>query len=72
VNETIEQGAIDALKKAVTKAGSQTALANALNISPQAVQQWLSGNRVVPVKRAKAIEKLTGIKRKQLRPDIFA
>ena len=42
-------------------------LAEKLGISRQAVQQW----RKVPVGRARTIERITGIPREELRPDIF-
>jgi DNA-binding transcriptional regulator YdaS (Cro superfamily) len=71
MNDTAKSLAIEALNKAITIAGSQTKLAEKLKITPQAVQQWLVGGRYVPVKRASEIERLTGVKREQLRPDIF-
>lgn len=42
-------------------------LADQLGISRQAVYQW----RQVPATRARAIEKLTGMSREELRPDIY-
>ena len=64
--------ACDALQSAIDTAGSQTKLASSLGISPQAVQQWVNGFRLVPANRAIEIEILTGVKRELLRPDIFA
>ena len=43
------------LEKTIRHFGSQTALANALDIKPQAVQQW----RRVPASRALQVERLT-------------
>ena len=42
-------------------------LAMQLEISKQAVHQW----RQVPATRARAIERITGIPREELRPDVF-
>ena len=42
-------------------------LASRLGISKQAVHQW----RQVPATRAREIERITGISREELRPDIF-
>lgn len=56
-----------ALQRAIVAAGSQSALAIALGIKRQAVSNW----RRVPPGRVLAIEKLTGISRHVLRPDIY-
>ncbi len=50
------------------KAGGSTALAKALGgITPQAVSQW----KRVPADRTIEVEKITGVSRHDLRPDIF-
>lgn len=60
------------ISEAVTKfQGGQAALARELGISPQAVNQWVTGRRPVPVRWALQIERLTGISRYDLRPDVF-
>ena len=56
------------LQKALQAAGSQSALARALGITAQSVQQW----KRVPAERLVEIERVTGISRADLRPDIFA
>jgi DNA-binding transcriptional regulator YdaS (Cro superfamily) len=48
--------------------GRAVRLASALGISPGAVSQW---DRV-PAERVAEIEQVTGIPRRQLRPDLFA
>lgn len=48
--------------------GRAVRLASALGITPGAISQW---DRV-PIERVAEVEQLTGIPRKQLRPDIFA
>jgi DNA-binding transcriptional regulator YdaS (Cro superfamily) len=61
-----------AIKKAIEIIGSQTALAEKLGCTPQAVQQW-EASGTVPVKRVIGIEQATGgvITRHELRPDIY-
>jgi DNA-binding transcriptional regulator YdaS (Cro superfamily) len=56
-----------ALKKAIENAGGCAALAKKLGISPPAVSQW----KRVPHTRVLTVEKLTGVSRYQLRPDLY-
>jgi DNA-binding transcriptional regulator YdaS (Cro superfamily) len=58
-----------ALKEAKDAVGGASGLAHALNneISPQAISQW----KRVPAQRAASVERVTGIPRHRLRPDIF-
>jgi len=58
------------VKKAIDKAGGQSALARSLNITPQAVQRWASKDRV-PHMQVIPVEKITGISRHELRPDLY-
>jgi DNA-binding transcriptional regulator YdaS (Cro superfamily) len=62
-----EKIADEGLRLAVTKAGSFNALAKALGMSPQSLMEW----RRVPSHRILQVEKLTGIDRKKLRPDLY-
>ena len=55
------------IQRAITAAGSVSALAKALGIAPQAISQW----RRVPADRAKLIETAFGIPRHELRPDLW-
>lgn len=50
--------------------GSQARLALLVGVTPSAVNQWISGNRPVPIERCVAIEKATKgmVTRKDLRP----
>lgn len=47
--------------------GRRTALAEQLGITPGAISQWSQ----VPPERALDIERITGISRHELRPDVF-
>jgi DNA-binding transcriptional regulator YdaS (Cro superfamily) len=55
------------LRKACDKAGGVTALANKLGITRAAIYHWDK----VPAERVVEIEKLTGVAREELRPDLF-
>lgn len=56
-----------ALREAIAAAGGARALSRALGIAHQAISKW---ERVPPL-RVLEVERLTGISRHQLRPDIF-
>ena len=58
------------IEKAVRLAGNQSALARAVNVSPQAVQQWVESGRVSH-KKVIEVERATGVSRTELRPDIY-
>ncbi len=62
-----ENLAIKALTDAIVAAGSSSALARCIGVSPQAVAQW----KVVPAERVLSVETATGISRYELRPDVF-
>lgn len=58
-----------ALKQAVAAAGTQQRLATALGVRQSCVSNWLV--RGVPPERCLHIEKVTGVSRYDLRPDVF-
>ena len=58
------------LELVIEKVGSPTKLAKACGVTPQAVNGWKVRGQI-PAGKCKTVEKLTGIKRKELRPDIF-
>jgi DNA-binding transcriptional regulator YdaS (Cro superfamily) len=60
-----------ALERAVTIAGSQTALANMIGTSQTHVWYWLNKAKRLPAERAVQIEQATGVPRHELRPDIW-
>jgi DNA-binding transcriptional regulator YdaS (Cro superfamily) len=55
------------LTRAISLKGSAKALAAAIGVSPQALSQW----RRVPVERVLDVERVTGVPRHELRPDIY-
>ncbi len=58
----------EALELAKTKAGGPSGLADKLgDITPQAISQW----KRVPAERVIDVERVTGISRHRLRPDVF-
>jgi DNA-binding transcriptional regulator YdaS (Cro superfamily) len=55
------------LERAIDAAGGLTGLADALGISKQAVAQWDS----VPPLRVLEVERVSGVSRHELRPDLY-
>ncbi len=55
------------LAKAIAKVRTITALADKLGLTAQAVSQWDS----VPSDRCLEVERVTGVTRYELRPDIY-
>jgi DNA-binding transcriptional regulator YdaS (Cro superfamily) len=58
---------MNGLKKAIKAAGGPVAFANALGINRQAVWAW----KQIPAERIIEIERLTGVPREELRPDLY-
>jgi len=57
--------------EAVERAGGISALAMALNVTPQAVWKWVHEQGRVPATRVLEVERVSGVPREQLRPDVF-
>lgn len=57
------------IEKAVEKAGGRGAVARELGVTPEAVRQWIINS--IPAKRAIDLERLSGVHRKLLRPDLW-
>lgn len=57
----------EALSRAIKSAGGLAKLAEPLGISMQAVSQWDE----VPALRVLAVERLSGVPRHELRPDLY-
>ena len=55
------------LAKAIAKVKTITALAEKLELTAQAVSQW----DTVPADRCLEVERVTGVSRYELRPDIY-
>lgn len=55
------------LARAIGNVGKAKALAEALGITPQALSQW----QQVPPLRVLEVERITGIPRHELRPDLY-
>jgi DNA-binding transcriptional regulator YdaS (Cro superfamily) len=57
----------EALADAIEKAGNASELSRRLNVTPQAVGQWT----VCPALRVLDVERITGVSRHDLRPDVY-
>ena len=57
------------LTKAIEVAGSMRKLAHMLDLHHHAVQQWVRAR--VPADRIVEIERITGVPREELRPDLY-
>jgi DNA-binding transcriptional regulator YdaS (Cro superfamily) len=55
------------LKAAVKAMGTRYALAKALGVEPSTVQRW----QRIPAERVVEVERVTGVPREQLRPDLY-
>jgi len=56
-----------ALKRAIKEAGGQAEFARLMGITAQAVSQWDE----VPPLRVLAVERISGVSRQELRPDLY-
>ena len=57
----------EALKRAIEAVGGLAGLAGPLGVTPQAISQWDE----VPPLRVIAVERVSGISRHDLRPDLY-
>lgn len=57
----------EGLRRAIEAVGGLAALADPLGITVQAVSQWDE----VPPRRVLAVEKISGVSRHELRPDLY-
>lgn len=62
------QGAMSELQSFLTKRGAVSELARGLGITHGAIVQWRGR---VPASRVVEVERLTGIPRESLRPDLY-
>jgi len=61
----------EALQQAVLNAGSQSAFARSLNVTQAAVWKWLRKSKELPAEYVLTAERLYGVSRHLLRPDIY-
>lgn len=59
------------LRKAVAIAGGQASLAREIGTKQQNIWAWLQKGGRVPAEFAAPIERVTGVSKQELRPDIF-
>jgi len=62
---------LDALQKAIEIVGGQTNLAHHCKTSQQRVWNWLHRDKAVPAEYVIRIEIASGVKRHELRPDLY-
>jgi DNA-binding transcriptional regulator YdaS (Cro superfamily) len=60
-----------ALQAAVTAARSQRNFAKKLGVAQTTVWKWLQSSKKLPAEHVLTVEKLFGISRHELRPDIY-
>ncbi|MCH7421280.1 YdaS family helix-turn-helix protein [Shewanella sp. MM_2022_3] len=58
------------IRDLIPKGLPQSAIADACNVTQQAVVQWLNNNQI-PARRVKAFSKITGIAPEKLNPEVF-
>jgi hypothetical protein len=66
--QSLEAQARAAMRELRAERGALSRLAVKLGISAQAVHLW----QLVPIARVLEVERITGISRRRLRPDLFA
>ena len=59
------------ITKAIQISGSQSAVARQLGISQPRLWYWLNKGQLVPAEYVLSFEKITGISRQEIRPDIY-
>ena len=62
---------LEALQLVVAKAGSQCGLARQLGVSNTAVWKWVQSTKRMPTEHVLTAERLYGVSRHDLRPDIY-
>jgi DNA-binding transcriptional regulator YdaS (Cro superfamily) len=55
------------LRELFRKVGTASEFAKAIGVTPQAISQWVK----VPIWKAAEVERVTGVPRSELRPDIW-
>jgi DNA-binding transcriptional regulator YdaS (Cro superfamily) len=68
--EALKKAAMEALREAVRRCGGPTGLAKRMRLNQSTVSMWLF-RESTPPERCADIEAATGVRREELRPDIF-
>lgn len=58
------------IRATIQRAGGQSAVARALGVRQQSVQQWIASGRIPPC-RVLGLSRLTGVPPSLLRPDLY-
>jgi DNA-binding transcriptional regulator YdaS (Cro superfamily) len=58
------------IDRIIQAAGSQAELARRLKLRQQSIQEWVQRGRV-PAERVLEVERVSGVPRHQIRPDIY-
>lgn len=66
----IEVPSVTGIKQAIAAIGTGKALAQRLGLSPMAVSGWVKRDKI-PAERVLEIERITGVSRHELRPDLY-
>lgn len=66
-----DEAQIAALRAAVGRVGSQSAMARLLGIAQPSVWRWLARELPLPAEHVLKVERETGISRHDLRPDLY-
>lgn len=62
---------MNGIDKLIEHFGSQAKAAKGLEVTRQTVNSWVKGRSRIPAEKAVFIEKITGISRRELRPDLW-
>jgi DNA-binding transcriptional regulator YdaS (Cro superfamily) len=68
--ETEKRRMSQAMARACSSVGGQATLARAIGRPEQTVSDWTSGNSLVDPELVVEIERITGVSRHELRPDL--
>lgn len=60
-----------ALRRAIAKVGSQSAMARLLGVSQAAVSKWVRNSKHLPAEHVLRVQDVTGVSRHDLRPDLY-
>lgn len=70
-HQSEKPGPLRALEQAIDNAGGQVAMATALGLKQSAISNWVTRKKRVPAERVLSVERLSGVSRHDLRPDLY-